>query len=159
MRITDYTQLLIAIASGIAALAAMVTTMISRNALKKQIDIIAHQTNTDQLRNTEDAIRNTPSLLEFYGIKLADLEKAGISPTEFLYIAHNLQAAQTYYMVLGGDYKKVHLTRFRINFLRSEKVRIAWTKFLRDKYFDESAFTQAVDAYYNNAEQDAPADG
>jgi len=101
-------------------------------------------TNHDLLNRARGMLIADPSLLSLLGIDPNEVIKDGITPSELIYIDTSMDASSAMHRVSG---KQLILTEYRKNFIRNQKVRTAWKKYLRDKTFSPSPFTKAVDNY------------
>lgn len=90
------------------------------------------------------------SLLGILGIDSHELVRDGITPAELIYINTSLDASSVMHRITGDN--PVVLTEYRQHFLRNAKVRTAWKKYLRNRTFNPSPFTKAVDTYIAEVE-------
>jgi len=84
------------------------------------------------------------SLLRLLGIEPDELIKDGVTPDELIFINASMDASHALYRIGGGQYTV--LSEYRKNFLRNDKVRKVWRKYLRN-LFNKTPWTEAVDAY------------
>jgi hypothetical protein len=131
--------------SIIAALISLASIIIASRLVKKQASVQAWITNHQLLNTTAGMLIANQDLLKILGIEPEEIAKDGITPSEIVFIITSLDASSARQTISGN--RRVTLTEFRKNFLRNDKVRTAWKKYLKDKTFDSSPWTEAVDAY------------
>ncbi len=137
----DLLSLAISITSACISIASVI---IARVALSRQREAQMWVTNYDLLNRARGMLIADPSLLSLLGIDPNEVIKDGITPSELIYIEASMDASSAMHRVSG---KQLTLTEYRKHFIRNQKVRIAWKKYLRDKTFSPSLFTKAVDDY------------
>jgi hypothetical protein len=103
------------------------------------------------LKENNILLRNNPHLFELHSISTDALKQLDVSAEEVIYVLQSIQAGQMYYEV--ENRKKIdpiEFTHYRVNFLRSPKVRKIWEVILREKLVYRSAFVAAIDEFYKN---------
>ena len=109
---------------------------------EKQMNTQAWITNLQLLNSTAGMLIANHDLLKILGIEPDKIMKDGITPSEIVFINASLDASEAMYLVSGDK----SITEYRKNFLRNDKVRTAWKKYLRNKTFSPSPWSEAVDA-------------
>jgi hypothetical protein len=112
-------------------------------AIRAQLRALKWRANHDFHLAAWNILGAKPSILKFHGIDLTDLERDGFSIDELIYLCLNFDAGAALYNI-GGD-KSVELTHYRKHLLDNPKVRIAWKKYLRDRFFNPTPFTRAIE--------------
>jgi hypothetical protein len=113
---------------------------------------IAMRTADLQLHNFADELCKTnPSLYEFHGITMSDVEREGVSPEELTYLVHSFDAAYAYHSMQNSS--KVEISEYRRNMLLHPKVRKIWKLFIVGKTLNRGPFTKAVDDYIEQIER------
>ena len=141
MDLKDNISLLISILS---ACTAVVSVIVSRRAIEKQRYVQSWLTNYDLLNRTTNMLLQDHSLLRLLGIEPDELIKDGVTPDELIFINASMDASHALYRIGGGQYNV--LSEYRKNFLKNDKVRRVWKKYLRN-LFNKTPWTEAVDAY------------
>jgi hypothetical protein len=123
----------------------VVSIMIAIRSVKKQTNIQAWITNHQLLNRAAGMLIADHGLLKILGIEPEEIMRDGITPSEIVFINISLDASSAMHRISGN--KRVILTEYRKNFLRNAKVRTAWRKYLKNRTFSPSPWTEAVDAY------------
>ena len=138
----DILSLVISLGS---AAVATVAVLLSRTALNSQRHMQKWIVNHDLIARSDAMIINNNDLLTLHGIDQQKVLRDGITIIELLYICENLSASSA--MINVSNDKLVTLSDYRKNFLQSDKLQIAWTKYLRGKMFSTTPWSIAVDKY------------
>lgn len=138
----DAISILISLASVTIAAAAW---RVSHVSLLKQRETQKWIVNHDLLSRADRMLIEDNGLLEIYGIDKTEVIKDGITIKELIYIYTSLNASSAFHQI--GDEKVVKLTNFRKNFLKCEKVRTSWEKYLSGRMLnDNSSWALAISA-------------
>jgi|HubBroStandDraft_6_1064221.scaffolds.fasta_scaffold734613_2 hypothetical protein len=144
----DYATIAISITSVVISVASI---MIAIRSAKKQTYTQAWITNLQLLNRATGMLIADHDLLKIIGIEPEEIMKDGITPSEIVFINASLDASEAMYLISGDK----SITEFRKNFLRNVKVRTAWKKYLKNKAFSPSSWSEAVDAYIADFESTA----
>ena len=138
----DYIEpVILGLSLGVAIVAAIIATW----SIRSQTHALKWRANHDFHLASFDILVRHPDVLRFHGVSLTDLERDGLSFEDLIYLCFDFDAGDTLYEI-GGD-KHVNLTDYRKRLLGNAQVRQAWTKYLREGFFNTTSFTKAVDAY------------
>jgi hypothetical protein len=132
-------------ASFLLAIAAGYGAYLARVAIRSQSHALKWRANHDFHSAAWGLLASKPNMLELHGIDPAKLEQDGILRDELIYIYLHFDAGSALYDI--GDDKRVELTPFRKYFLSNSKVRMVWTKYLRERFFNPDAYSTAIDAH------------
>lgn len=135
------------IISGISTLIAVMAAGISLVALREQRRISKLNANIEFLIYGQNMIVDNPELLELHNITEQLLGETGVTHKELLYILNSLYAGQAYYFVEKS--KNIELSKYRQNFLRNSKVKMAWQNIIRTRMIFDSEYTQVIDKFYS----------
>jgi hypothetical protein len=147
MEIKDNISLII---SSLSAVIAFVSILIASATARRQKYTQSWLANQELINRSYDLLLKDPSLLRLFGVDAEELKSDGITPMELIFINTSMDAGHAWHRLSGE--RKVGLSKYRKNFLRDEKVRIAWKKYLRTKLFNETPWTKAIDKYIEDFE-------
>ena len=142
---TGIAEIVRTVALVCSALVSLTSAMIAFSAVRSQRNVAKHSANLDRLNRAAELIPSQPDLLEFHGISLDDLREDGISETELLYLLNLFEAGDLYYSIEGTQ--EIELQPYRVITLQNPKVRLVWRKYLDNKVFHPTPFTQAINKY------------
>ena len=137
----------------LAFLVSILSLWISTRNLGQQKRVSKITNNYNLLFQTTKLLDENPELFELHNINLEELKAVGLTTKELVYILQSIISAETYYEIENPksvDFRD--FSDYRTNFLDSEKVKLAWTKFIRIKLVFVSPFILAIDDYYKNKE-------
>jgi hypothetical protein len=130
-----------------SVLSVVVTVYIYRG--NKQINM--DQSNLSLRNESEKMLKTCAELLSLHGINPAELKKDNISQEEFYYIFTSLRAGEAYYIIKNKQSEKV--SDYRAQFLKNDKVKLVYQKYLKDKLIASSVFVKMVDKFYLESEK------
>ena len=142
---TDIYTIVRTVAITCSAAVSFASALIAFTAVMGQRNVSKHSSNLERLTKATDLIPSEPGLLALHGISQEELRADGISDTELIYLLYLFEAGDLYYTIDGN--KKVELRPYRKAMLDQPKVRLIWKKYLDNRFFHQSAFTDAVNRY------------
>jgi hypothetical protein len=130
---------------GLSLFVAIIAAVIATWSIRSQTHALKWRANHDFHLASLDILARQPDILRFHGVSLTDLERDGLSLEDLIYLCLDFDAGDTLYEI-GGD-RHIDLTDYRKRLLDNDQVRQAWTKYLRNGFFNRTSFSKAVDAY------------
>lgn len=142
---TDVYTIVRTVAISCSAAVSFASAIIAFTAVMGQRNALKHSANLERLTKATDLIPHDPELLRLHGICQPELRADGISETELIYLIYLFEAGDLYYTIEGS--KNVELRPYRKAMLNQPKVRLIWQKYLNNRLFHRSPFTDAVNQY------------
>ena len=142
---TDAAEVVRTIALVCSAAVSLASAFIAFSAVRYQRNVAKHTANLARLNKAVDLIPDQPTLLEFHGISLDDLEADGISENELIYLLYLFEAGDIYYTIDGAQ--QIELRPYRKIMLQNPKVRLIWRKYFDGKVFHNTPFTRSINQY------------
>jgi len=141
----------------IAILTSVVSVVISlyaahyaRKTLEANIIVSKNAALIAQTVTNEQRLQDFPKLLTLYGIEKTNLENDGLEPIELLYIWSDLRQGEIFHRM--DNYKNANsmISDYRGAFLRSDKVRLAFNKYIYRRLMSDSPYIQTVKRYLDS---------
>jgi hypothetical protein len=136
--------------SSLSLIVSVVSVVVALKSVRATRHIAMHTTTYHLHRFADEMCKTNPALLELHGITAADLQKDGVTADEVNYVTASFEAGDAYYQIY--ERPVVELTEYRKEFLRSPKVRLIYTKYVRGKMISTGPFTQAIDQHIKAVE-------
>jgi hypothetical protein len=103
-----------------------------------------------QTQRNEQNLSTNPELLALYNLDLEDLEKAGITSQELLFILSDLRQGEIFHRIENYKSKDDMLSEYRKNFLSNEKVQIAFIQFIYGRLMSKSEYLDILNKYIDH---------
>jgi hypothetical protein len=133
------------IIASLAFITSVIATILAKKSIDAQTESAKNSALVAQTQRNEQALISNPDILELYGITKDDLNKAGISAQELLYILSDLRQGEIFHRIEG--FRGPFISEYRKNFLTNPKVKIAFESFIRNHLMSDSPYTQAIDQF------------
>lgn len=131
----------------VSALISLFSVYFARKTLEANVCVCRNATLVTYTATNEQKLLSTPKLLELYGIDESSLRSDGMEPTELLYIWCDLRQGEIYHRMDDFKNPETFITDYRGNFLKNNKVRLAFNKYIYRKLMTDSPYITKVKEY------------
>ncbi len=136
--------------SLIAIFLSIVSVIISNRSLKSQITICKYAALVAQAQRNETNLFTYTKLFNLYNIDINELERKGLTPEELLYIWSDLRQGEIFHSIDGYFNKRDVLSEYRVNFLKNQKVQIAFNDFIYGQLMGKTKYTNILKEYIDS---------
>ena len=144
---TEELALLISVVSAVISLCAV---YFARKTFEANILVSRNTALVAQTETNEQRLHDFPKLLKLYGIEETSLQNDGLEPVELLYIWSDLRQGEIFHRM--DKFKNVDsmISDYREAFLRNDKVRVAFNKYIYRRLMSDSSYMKEVKRYLDN---------
>lgn len=133
--------------SVISAVVSLCAAYYARKTLKANILLSRNIALVYQTATNEKRLHDYPKLLALYGIEESRLTSDGLDANELLYIWSDLRQGEIFHRMDNYQDMDSMISEYRGVFLRSDKVRLAFNKYIYRRLMSDSPYLQTVKKY------------
>ena len=140
-------QKIIGVSAGLSAIVsaviACIAIFVQNNISETDRSAQGRGYNLTLLQQTHEQLLENPQLWQIHGVDLEELKQKGVDSDELTYIFMNLISAYASETTQKTDYTP---SNYRMQFLKSAKVQIAWKHAIR-QMVDDTVFRNGIDDF------------
>ena len=125
-----------------AIIISLISSVVSYRSRQDALNSAKNSTLVSQTQRNESSLLANKDLFKLYNIDLDALRKRGLTPEELLFIWSDFRQGEIYHSIEGNV--EDMLSGYRINFLRNEKVQIAFNEFIYGHLMSKTKFVNEM---------------
>lgn len=140
-------EIIALLTSVVSAVISLCSAYYARKTLDANILVSRNTALVSQTATNEQRLHDFPKLLALYGVEESSLTSDGLETIELLYIWSDLRQGEIFHRM--DNYQNIDsmISEYRGAFLRSDKVRLAFNKYIYRRLMSDSPYLRMVKKY------------
>ena len=143
-------EVLVLLTSVVAAVISLCAAYFARKTLEANILVSRNTALVAQTDTNEQRLHDFPKLLKLYDIEETSLQNDGLEPIELLYIWSDLRQGEIFHRMDKYKNENSMISDYRGAFLRNDKVRVAFNKYIYRRLMSDSPYIKEVKRYLDD---------